>query len=87
MLKFNAFVAVINLETNITLGHLGQEEQENVLDQLRSLPDVIEVGFYQFIEVSVLIHSKEEDGLLQEIRAAKMMLAESFDRLNLPPKF
>lgn len=87
MLKFNAFVAVINLETNITLGHLGPEEQENVLDQLRSLPDVIEVGFYQFIEVSVLTHSKEEDGLLQEIRAAKMMLAESFDSLNLPPKF
>lgn len=87
MLKFNAVVAEINLETNITLGHLSQQEQEEVLDQLRSLPDVTKVGFYHFVEVLVLIHAIEEDGLIQEIRAAQIMLAEAFARLNLPPKF
>lgn len=87
MLEFNAVVNEVNLKTNITLGHLSHDEQEEVLNQLRNLPDVTEVGYYQYVEVLVLTHSTEENALIQEIRSARLMLAEAFARLNLPPKF
>ena len=84
MLDFDARVDEVNLKTNVTLGHLTTDEQNEVLEHLRSLPDVIEVGCYHYVEVLVLTHSIEEEDLLREIREARVMLAKAFSQFNLP---